>query len=679
MLRSLNTVYTGLLGHQSRLDVIGNNIVNVNTTGYKSARTSFRALLGDRLGLDPHLTMGNGVGVASIDNIMNQGELEYTGIGMDLAIEGDGFFAVSLDDQQIYSRSGAFALDSEGRIIHLGSGGSLLGFEGNKSGVDGSGSLSELRVDYEQILPAEATTFLSLKGNLDINSTALGSVIELGPFLREAGGESLLTQLSLEGSGSSLGLQVGEQFELSAWLGDSSIQAEAFLIEETSTLANLASWIGEAIKSVDSSYPSSEIVVEGGKILLPGASVALENLKLEVEGNYLAEEAFLFPDLIEAGAPASTGGQATTLLVAADVDDALIDLYSCGGEALGGASASYDLNGHNLEFNLRLGGVLHSSHLLVEAETSLSDIMATIESMAGSSGAEETEVTWREDGSLLIAGQAGLDSEINNFNIRDADGELDLQEYFENREIQAARDSVPHTLSTEIVSASGERQHLALVFSLGDDGQGGLVWNWEAQVGGEGEIISGGRGSLVFSDDPESIPELHFEDGRSVLSISNGEGRPSQNIEILMDDEVLSVTQNDAAFDLGISGNDGVESGTLEDIQIDETGLIVGLFSNGETRDLARIALAKFRNYGGLERIQDNLYSESSDSGRPLWKGQASEGVAARIRSGTLERSNVDLSQEFAQMITTQKGFQANAKIVTVSDEMLIQAMRVKR
>jgi flagellar hook protein FlgE len=146
-----------------------------------------------------------------------------------------------------------------------------------------------------------------------------------------------------------------------------------------------------------------------------------------------------------------------------------------------------------------------------------------------------------------------------------------------------------------------------------------------------------------------------------------------------MGEEAYSVTQNDAGFDLGVASSDGIESGTLEDIQIDETGTVLGLFSNGEVVDLARVALASFRNNAGLERLRDNLYSESTDSGRPLWRGQASEGIAARIRSGALERSNVDLSQEFAMMITTQRGFQANAKIVTVGDEMLLEAVSLKR
>ncbi|MBC8366631.1 flagellar hook-basal body complex protein, partial [bacterium] len=145
MLRSLNIVTTGLLGHQSRLDIIGSNIVNVNTTGFKAGRASFRALLGDRMGLNPQLKLGDGVGIASIDTFMNQGELEITGVGMDLAIEGDGFFAVKQDGKQIYSRAGAFTLDAEGRIIHLGSGGTLLGYGASGGRVSEGTALSELQ------------------------------------------------------------------------------------------------------------------------------------------------------------------------------------------------------------------------------------------------------------------------------------------------------------------------------------------------------------------------------------------------------------------------------------------------------------------------------------------------------------------------------------------------------
>ncbi len=679
MLRSLNTVTTGLLGHQSRLDIIGSNIVNVNTTGFKAARASFRALLGDQMGLDPYMKLGDGVGIVSIDTFMNQGELEVTGVGLDLAIEGDGFFAVSRDGQQIYSRAGAFALDAEGRIIHLGSGGTLMGYGASGGRVSEGGSLGELQINLQQLRPSQATSFIRLEGNLDMDSGAQGSVIEMGPFLREAGGDSLLTELHMQDGGTTLALAVGDLIQMNGWSGDTAIEPEGFEVGEGSSLNDLASWMASAIQAADPSYPTGSVRVENGRILLPGGAEALEGIGLECEGNSWIEEVFVFPESIAAGATPEEGAQIQRVLEAAEENDLLLDLFNSEGESLGGPDSPFNLDGRELEFSVRLGGVLNTASLSPDSGTRLSDFMNTLAELTNLVGSETGGVSWREDGSILIAGEAGLASEIDHLSIVDLAGELDLGGSFDNREIQAARDSVPHTLSTEIVGADGERQHLALVFRLEDDPAGELRWAWEAQLDGDAVLLSGGSGTLVFGEEAGATPELRFDDGRGTLTFSRGEGGSAQSVEIVMGEEPFSVTQNDAGFDLGVTGSDGIESGTLEDIQIDETGTVQGLFSNGEVVDLARVALASFRNNAGLERLRDNLYSESTDSGRPLWRGQASEGIAARIRSGALERSNVDLSQEFAMMITTQKGFQANAKIVTVGDEMLIEAVGLKR
>jgi len=103
-------------------------------------------------------------------------------------------------------------------------------------------------------------------------------------------------------------------------------------------------------------------------------------------------------------------------------------------------------------------------------------------------------------------------------------------------------------------------------------------------------------------------------------------------------------------------------------------GIITGRYSNGETRPLGQIPLAFFRNPAGLERMGNNLWAVSANSG-PF------DGVGGfgNVLPGTLEMSNVDLSNEFTEMITTQRGFQANSRIITTSDEMLMELVNLKR
>ena len=122
----------------------------------------------------------------------------------------------------------------------------------------------------------------------------------------------------------------------------------------------------------------------------------------------------------------------------------------------------------------------------------------------------------------------------------------------------------------------------------------------------------------------------------------------------------------------------GYTAGTLENFSIDRFGLITGFFTNGTTNPLARIVLGDFNNPSGLLRIGDNMYQESANSGGAVL-GFALEGSQSQLTSGALEMSNVDLAQEFTNMIVAQRGFQANSKVVSTSDEMLQELMNVKR
>ncbi|GAB1342790.1 flagellar hook protein FlgE [Gemmatimonas sp.] len=122
----------------------------------------------------------------------------------------------------------------------------------------------------------------------------------------------------------------------------------------------------------------------------------------------------------------------------------------------------------------------------------------------------------------------------------------------------------------------------------------------------------------------------------------------------------------------------GYTAGTLQNFSIDRFGLITGFFTNGTTSPLARIVLADFNNPSGLLRIGDNMYQESANSGSGVL-GFALEGSQSQLTSGALEMSNVDLAQEFTNMIVAQRGFQANGKVVSTSDELLQELMQIKR
>ncbi len=124
---------------------------------------------------------------------------------------------------------------------------------------------------------------------------------------------------------------------------------------------------------------------------------------------------------------------------------------------------------------------------------------------------------------------------------------------------------------------------------------------------------------------------------------------------------------------------DGAKPGTLSGLSIGTDGIITGRYSNGTTRPLNQIPVARFKNPAGLEKIGDNLYVSTSNSGDFDGVGEDVQGGGGRMMGGVLEMANVDLAAEFTDMITTQRGFQANSRIITTSDEMLNELVNIKR
>lgn len=143
-------------------------------------------------------------------------------------------------------------------------------------------------------------------------------------------------------------------------------------------------------------------------------------------------------------------------------------------------------------------------------------------------------------------------------------------------------------------------------------------------------------------------------------------------------DSYRLLTQYANDIDAKPYAKDGNSSGKLEGYSIDDTGIVVGIFTNGERKALGQIMLAKFDNPMGLQKMGNNFFVDTRNSGEPQFGRAASSGYGP-IASGTLEMSNVDLSMEFTEMITTQRGFQANSRIITTSDEMLQELVNMKR
>jgi flagellar hook protein FlgE len=142
--------------------------------------------------------------------------------------------------------------------------------------------------------------------------------------------------------------------------------------------------------------------------------------------------------------------------------------------------------------------------------------------------------------------------------------------------------------------------------------------------------------------------------------------------------DLAAVTQFGGPKTVAVTDKDGSSAGTLQQFQISADGTVVGMFSNGERRKMAQIALANFNNPQGLEKLGDTAFRSSANSGLPQI-GTPGSGGRGDLLGGSIEMSNVDLAQEFTNLIIAQRGFQANSRVITTSDQMLQDLVDLKR
>ncbi|MDI3518103.1 MAG: flagellar hook protein FlgE [Caldanaerobacter sp.] len=200
------------------------------------------------------------------------------------------------------------------------------------------------------------------------------------------------------------------------------------------------------------------------------------------------------------------------------------------------------------------------------------------------------------------------------------------------------------------------------------------TWNWS--VTSQDPYISSvdGSGTITFGADGKIAPNtqatgtLTFNMNTAVTNAQIG----PVNIDL------SKLTMFSTETNLRELSKNGNEAGALQSINIDKYGVVSGIYSNGRRQVIGQIALADFQNPMGLEKVGNTMFINTVNSGEPMI-GAAGSGTRGSINPGTLEMSNVNLANEFVDMITTQRGFQVNAKVITVSDEMLQDLVNMKR
>ena len=229
-------------------------------------------------------------------------------------------------------------------------------------------------------------------------------------------------------------------------------------------------------------------------------------------------------------------------------------------------------------------------------------------------------------------------------------------------------------------------------YAAGHPALGGNQWQWYAVVGasdsfsGSAEIQA--QGTLEFNTDGA----LYAQNASTYRLASGGfdfSGGTTLGQTMVFDfgDDIendLSATGLEGTTQFATNSTtsflnqDGYSAGTLKSLSINDEGVMSGIFTNGQTKNIAQVVLAKFISQEGLIKQGKSLYSESFDSGQPIVTAPGNSGTGG-ILSNTLELSNVDLAGEFVRMIILQRGFQANSRMVSTSDDLLQELVNLKR
>jgi flagellar hook protein FlgE len=705
MVRSLYAGISGLRNHQVSMDVIGNNIANVNTVGYKSGRVTFEESMAQLLqgasrpagnagGTNP-LQVGLGMQIGSIDTILNQGNLQTTGQITDLAIEGKAYFAYNNSATgTYYSRNGALQLDGEGYLVSPTNGYRLQGMTAAVDGTFPAGThIGDLRIPYGEKAPARATTEIRYTCNLDSDSAGLGTVTHSNRFITQAASTDLLTSL-FDRDGNDLGIQVGDEI-IASINGANSVRIP---VTDTSSLASLAANIQTYLRAQTGSgfitvnANNGNLVVDS--TLDPATAInGLQITNSRPGSNSYVTGAFTFPPSIAGGSTYTVSG----LRVPATSNTLISNTFDSTGHALGlEAGDQISINGSVGGENITTLSIPFSVPGDPTSVTTMGDLVSRIQQAfrlpatdgtnyqnpSVSMNQSNTDDDQLPDGSIVIRGQPERAFSIGSVSISasNVDNDATAPTYFNANlgfeEIQTARNTGVQSTSIVVYDESGDAHTITTTFT--HSGQPN-EWLWQITTEGGEEILSGNRGRITFGQDG-SPSAFTFDDNSTGFRFDpmNGSNIVAVDLDVGTPGSFRGITQFRSPSTTVARDQDGYPMGKLQEVSIDETGEIAGVYTNGVNKPIGRIYVAEFNNPAGLMKMGDSMYAESNNSGDAVLM-RPGVGSASKIKPGALEMSNVELATEFTSMISTQRGFQANARVITTSDQMLQELVQLVR
>ena len=689
MMRSLFSGVAGLKTHQTRMDVIGNNIANVNTTAYKSQSMVFNDLLYQttqsasganpttgRGGINPR-QIGLGAKTGAISTaITTQGSAQSTNNPWDIMIEGDAFFVVSDGSTNFFTRDGSFTVDAAGNLVMASTGFTVMGWQVDpETGDIRSDVVSALRIMSPENMNAdpEVTTLAYMSGILDktdtdINSTK-GAVRTMSFF--DAQGYKYTALFSVHGIGSD------DVFRVQ--LDDIQDENGVSLVEKygLSNIEQIANFGAEGTSSVTSKYGMAEgvsydsaknqfLIEQAMSTILDGYSsnamvVAADKVTITKIKDTAITDATTTQEVKKGDKVEVTG---SIKLTRAQLEAAPYNLiYSNGkyykkGAAAADGTATYE----------QVGGT-------GDADDDIDSWTDALSAMKGLKNVKVSGVTEGEDGEVEIS----FTSEFTALQ----DSTYDGQKKNFNTTLANNADNAKLILEQVYNMKDGDNKTYAIDF-IGPDGTAQITMTQTAK--GSNLVFDHDTGKFSYIGEQGSNTAV-LDFNTSASSLTGETIDLSQFSDIEIDFSTISNFGNGGKCTLqmlnGSKDGNGIGAGRkvgeLIGVEVGQDGKITASYDNGLTRLLGQIAVAEFANASGLAKAGNNLYSATQNSGDFDGVGSDITANGGSMTSGVLEMSNVDLSSEFTTMITTQRGFQANSRIITVSDTLLEELVNLKR
>ena len=635
--------HSGLSGVRAstfELSTIGNNVANAGTVGFKKSLAEFSDVMSGNV--------GGGVEISDLRQTFSQGSIQGTGNTWDLAISGRGFFKVSegSDDPNVavkdsfYTRNGAFGVDATGYVVNS-RGMRLHMFEAKTTGTTVeypvSTNTTEIQIQQNDS-QAKATENMTGMFNLDARVGSRGTA-ELSGQVPE------ITDR----------LAVGAQFSLNGVTVTTTGHAEI----EGSAAGTLNAVDEITINDVSISPEATEgevslsdfrdaINAKEGETGVSAVISGLGQLKLSSDTVDMTIEGVSDGVMTRLGLQAAEGVTIPAVTLSTVVND--INAAGTGISASIIRNEVTDAEGNTTtEESIKLSGSLDIS--IQAGSNPDTGVPETTNDFLAFAGLTEGVVKVNYDGQVDPTDDGSYDHSVTSIIYDTLGSKQTVNTYF-----QKVTDGKWEVFSQRVDSLGNtypaDETKTIKVGEIEFDGSGALS-----------KVISGEDGETIVYD-TTVIPNVTTS---TKLTIDTGS--PSVGNAGVLELDIGGTNQFAGKFRITELSQDGYSSGALTGIEVDEDGVIRASYTNGNTLEIGKVALFDFNNSQGLRQEGGVLWAATNDSGDPR-PGEPGESIFGRIKSQSLESSAVDVTEELVNLITAQRNFQANSKMISASKEM---------